>query len=130
MWGWSTERSESISIFLPCGTLRASCVCQSLARLGANTLGIDASSSNVQIATLHACADPSLASASHGHTKGKLAYQHTTVEQVLRERGDGAFDVVCSMEVLEHVDNPRQFLSSCAQLVKVSAIFLTIPSTH
>lgn len=29
------------------------------------------------------------------------------------------FDVVCSMEVVEHVDNPAAFLRSCAELVKV-----------
>jgi hypothetical protein len=29
------------------------------------------------------------------------------------------FDVVCSMEVVEHVDNPGAFLRSCAELVKV-----------
>ena len=30
-----------------------------------------------------------------------------------------SFDVVCSMEVIEHVDNPRTFLANCASLVKV-----------
>jgi len=29
------------------------------------------------------------------------------------------FDIVCSMEVVEHVDNPAAFLRSCAELVKV-----------
>ena len=49
-----------------------------------------------------------------------MTYKHTSVEDLLAERGPASFDVVCSMEVLEHVDNPRAFLSSCAQLVKVS----------
>ena len=54
--------------------------------------------------------------------KGRLSYKHTTAEDVLAERGPAAFDIVCSMEVLEHVDNPRAFLSSCAQLVKVGKL--------
>ncbi|PSR90570.1 hypothetical protein PHLCEN_2v4863 [Hermanssonia centrifuga] len=107
---------------------------ESLTRLGANTLGIDASASNISIASLHASADPSLnftsgiSSLLPAHTtvhrgnkaegKGTLTYTHTSVEELLIERGEGAFDIVCSMEVIEHVDNPRDFLDSCARLVK------------
>jgi 2-polyprenyl-6-hydroxyphenyl methylase/3-demethylubiquinone-9 3-methyltransferase len=83
---------------------------QSLARLGARTLGIDASESNIKIASLHASADPKLSS---------LKYRHASAETLLNE--PQRFDVVCSMEVLEHVDNPAQFLSTCAELVKVCA---------
>ena len=34
------------------------------------------------------------------------------------------FDVVCSMEVIEHVDNPSAFLRTCAELVKVRGSFI------
>ncbi|KAG6819371.1 hypothetical protein H0H93_012454 [Arthromyces matolae] len=80
---------------------------ESLARLGANTLGIDASESNIKIAQLHASADPKLAS---------LSYRHTAAESLLES--SKRYDVVCSMEVLEHVDHPATFLSTCAELVK------------
>jgi len=45
------------------------------------------------------------------------------------------FDVVCSMEVLEHVDNPAGFISSCAELLKVCTlniprVFSTVNKTH
>ncbi|KII87375.1 hypothetical protein PLICRDRAFT_43007 [Plicaturopsis crispa FD-325 SS-3] len=80
---------------------------ESLARLGAQTLGIDASESNVAIASLHASADPKLSS---------LTYRHAPAEALLEE--EKRFDVVCSMEVLEHVDNPAAFLASCADLLK------------
>ena len=94
---------------------------QSLARLGGRTLGIDASASNIAIASLHAAADPALSPASQPHAKaGSLAYEHTSVEDLLAQRGPKTFDVVCSMEVIEHVDNPRTFLANCATLVKVS----------
>ncbi|KLO12722.1 3-demethylubiquinone-9 3-methyltransferase [Schizopora paradoxa] len=82
---------------------------ESLARLGARTLGIDASSSNIGIASVHASKDPSLPPSS-------LTYRNVTAEQLLEE--DQRFDVVCSMEVIEHVDNPARFLHSCAELVK------------
>lgn len=80
---------------------------ESLARLGAKTLGIDASESNVKIATLHASADPKL---KH------LNYVNAPAELLLES--PKRYDVVCSMEVIEHVDNPASFLSTCAELVK------------
>ncbi len=96
---------------------------QSLARLGGRTLGIDASQANIQIASTHAAADPALrqhvADNAEACLGGSLEYRHTSAEDLLSERGPGSFDIVCSMEVLEHVDNPRGFLDSCAQLVKV-----------
>jgi len=88
---------------------------ESLARLGAHTVGIDASESNIAIASLHASADPRL-SASGVDSKGSLTYRHTSAEAILEE--EKRFDVVCSMEVLEHVDNPAGFLSSCSELLK------------
>ncbi|KAJ8586755.1 ubiquinone biosynthesis O-methyltransferase [Rhizopogon salebrosus TDB-379] len=84
---------------------------ESLARLGAHTLGIDASESNIGIASTHAAIDPQLSSSGKS-----LEYRHTCAEQLVKE--PKLFDVVCSMEVIEHVDNPSAFLSACAQLVK------------
>lgn len=89
-------------------------VTQSLARLGANTLGIDASEKNIGIARQHAMTDPRL---TPGSPYSTLDYQHTTAEALLEQ--PKRFDAVCSMEVLEHVDNPASFLSTCAELVKV-----------
>lgn len=96
---------------------------QSLARLGGRTLGIDASSSNIAIASLHASQDPRLSGSptSSNVSSQSLEYKHTTSEELLAFEGKRAqFDVVCSMEVLEHVDHPDKFLRSCADLVKVS----------
>ncbi|KAG2136270.1 ubiquinone biosynthesis O-methyltransferase [Suillus cothurnatus] len=84
---------------------------ESLTRLGARTLGIDASKSNIGIASTHASGDPQLSSSGN-----PLEYRHTSVEQLVKD--PKRFDIVCSMEVIEHVDNPMAFLSACAQLVK------------
>jgi len=80
--------------------------------MGANTLGVDAAESNIGIATAHALADPGLSS---------LTYKHGAVENLLEEPKQ--YDVVCSMEVLEHVDSPKQFISTLCQLVKVWNVY-------
>ncbi|KAH7926022.1 ubiquinone biosynthesis O-methyltransferase [Leucogyrophana mollusca] len=90
---------------------------ESLARLGARTLGIDASESNIGIASLHASADPQLSSQPGSpSSSGSLQYRNTSAEELLKDKK--RYDVVCSMEVIEHVDNPPAFLSACAELVK------------
>ena len=83
---------------------------KSLSRLGARTLGIDASASNIAIASLHASQDSTL-------RNSPLSYRNASAEDLVKETN--RFDVVCSMEVIEHVDNPAIFLQSCASLVKV-----------
>lgn len=97
---------------------------QSLARLGAQTLAIDASASNINIASLHASADPHLARA--------LEYRCTAAENLLSEDAPSPkqYDVVCSMEVLEHVDHPQVFLRTLGDLVKVRTFTtqVTIPA--
>ena len=91
---------------------------ESLARLGARTTGVDASASNIGIATTHAAKDPAL---SREHSLGgpNLSYRHATAEQLVTEGKQ--FDVVCAMEVIEHVNGPADFLRSLDQLVKVKS---------
>ncbi|RDB27557.1 Ubiquinone biosynthesis O-methyltransferase [Hypsizygus marmoreus] len=105
------EASSSTKILRGLDVLDVGCggglLSESLARLGANTTGIDASESNVAIAKLHASTDPKL---------DHLSYVHAPAETLLAS--PKRYDVVCSMEVLEHVDNPASFLSTCAELLK------------
>ncbi|CDS01784.1 hypothetical protein [Sporisorium scitamineum] len=88
---------------------------ESLARLGARTTGVDASASNIGIATTHAARDPLL---SRPHPLGgpSLTYLHTTAEDLVAQKR--TFDIVCAMEVLEHVNGPADFLRSLDKLVK------------
>ncbi|PWZ03770.1 ubiquinone biosynthesis O-methyltransferase [Testicularia cyperi] len=88
---------------------------ESLARLGAKTTGVDASKSNIGIATTHAARDPVL---SRKHKLGgpALTYLHTTAEDLVAQ--GKTFDVVCAMEVLEHVNGPAEFLRSLDKLVR------------
>ncbi|KAG0377598.1 Hexaprenyldihydroxybenzoate methyltransferase, mitochondrial [Mortierella sp. AD032] len=82
---------------------------EALARLGAKVTGLDASVENIQMARIHATKDPLLAGDGVS-APGSLEYRHQTA--------GNQFDVVCSMEVIEHVENPAGFLKVLGQLVK------------
>ncbi|KAF9435183.1 Hexaprenyldihydroxybenzoate methyltransferase, mitochondrial [Entomortierella beljakovae] len=85
---------------------------EALARLGAKVTGLDASNENIQMATIHSKKDPLL----NGDGPGSVTYRHQTAEQLLEQGAQ--FDVVCSLEVIEHVDNPAGFLKVLGQLLK------------
>ncbi|CAG8464643.1 10762_t:CDS:2, partial [Acaulospora colombiana] len=84
---------------------------ESLVRLGASVVGADASSENIQIAKLHALKDPML-----HQGPGKIEYRCITAETLL-EQGE-IFDIVCAMEIIEHVKDPWEFLRACTGMVK------------
>ena len=76
-----------------------------LARLGAEIVAADPSEKNIKTAMVHA------------KEQGlKIDYRATTAEQ-LAQAGE-KFDVVLNMEVIEHVNDPRQFTGTCASMVK------------
>lgn len=86
---------------------------QSLARLGAQVHGIDATETNIGIALSHASRDPTLSNPSTSN----LTYTHCTAESLLPTHSQ-SYDIVASVEVLEHVSNPAQFLRSLDALLK------------
>jgi polyprenyldihydroxybenzoate methyltransferase / 3-demethylubiquinol 3-O-methyltransferase len=88
--------------------------------MGARTLAIDASEANIRIAEAHASRDPKLNPQGSSISK-PLTYRHATSHDLIEEGRQ--FDLVCSLEVVEHVDNPADFLESCTRLVKAGVIF-------
>jgi 2-polyprenyl-6-hydroxyphenyl methylase / 3-demethylubiquinone-9 3-methyltransferase len=79
----------------------------SMARVGANVLGIDLSVKPLRVAELHAM---------EAGTEG-VEYREIAVEALAAEQ-PGAFDVVTCMEMLEHVPDPDSVVRACATLVK------------
>lgn len=79
----------------------------SMARKGAQVLGIDLADKALKVAQLHAL---------EAGTKN-IKYRHVAVEELAAEE-PASFDVVTCMEMLEHVPDPASVVKACAELVK------------
>ena len=79
----------------------------SMARKGADVLGIDLASKALKVAQLHAL---------EAQTQG-VEYREISAEALAAEQ-PGNFDVVTCMEMLEHVPDPSSVVKACAALVK------------
>jgi len=89
---------------------------ESLAVKGAKVVGIDAGLAPINVARLHAVA-----------SNVDIDYRHTTVESLLGHE-EGSFDVICCLEMLEHVPDPASAVEACSKLVRPggSVFFSTI----
>jgi 2-polyprenyl-6-hydroxyphenyl methylase/3-demethylubiquinone-9 3-methyltransferase len=79
----------------------------SMARKGAQVMGIDLSTKALRVAQLHAL---------EASTPG-VSYREVSAE-TLAEEQPASFDVVTCMEMLEHVPDPASVVRACAELVK------------
>lgn len=79
---------------------------EALAERGASVTGIDAAGRALEVARLH-MAERAL----------EIDYRHVTAES-LAQTEPASFDVVCCLEMLEHVPDPAQTVMACAQLCK------------
>ena len=77
---------------------------ESLAGEGASAvLGVDASGEMLEVARLHAAAGEF----------SNLEYQLGTAEEL-----DDQFDVICCLEVIEHVPRPDELIAACGRLAR------------
>ena len=83
-------------------------LCEPMARLGAEVVGIDASNKNINVAKLHA-----------KKNNLNIKYICTSPEKFKTEK---KFDVILNMEIVEHVDNIQTFLKSSSNLLKKNGI--------
>jgi len=82
-----------------------------LARLGAEVVGADPSSSNIEAAKLHA-------------ERGGLTIDYrVTAAEALADSAE-RFDVVLAMEVVEHVADVGLFVRRCAEMVKPGGLMV------
>jgi 2-polyprenyl-6-hydroxyphenyl methylase/3-demethylubiquinone-9 3-methyltransferase len=105
-----TPLESKAALDVGCG---AGLLCEPLARLGARVTGIDAAPEVIAVARDHAAA-----------MGLEIDYRNAAVEQI-----DGQFDLVTSLEVIEHVADPSAFLKSlAARLAPGGLLILSTPN--
>lgn len=89
---------------------------EALSRRGAIVTGLDLSEKALGVARLHA-----------QESGAQVDYRFESAE-AFAARDAGTFDVVCCMEMLEHVPEPAVTVAACAQMLKPGgiAVFSTI----
>lgn len=93
----------SVVVDVGCG---GGILCEALAAAGAKVTGIDVADRPLQVARLH----------QHDR-KLAIDYRQITAEELAAEEGE-RFDVVCCLEMLEHVPDPASTVSACASLCR------------
>ncbi|DBA84452.1 TPA: Hexaprenyldihydroxybenzoate methyltransferase, mitochondrial [Trebouxia sp. C0004] len=89
---------------------------EALARMGANVTGIEPQHDNISAAIAHAQADPVVAE--------RTTYLAVTAEELASSGAQ--FDAVMGLEIIEHVDQPQQFLKTLGSLTKSDgALFIS-----
>ena len=92
-------------IDIGCG---AGLLCEPLNRLGAKITGVDASKENIEIARIHS-----------KEMNLNIDYIQCSPEKL---NFKNEFDVLLSMEVIEHTQNVNLFIQSCSKLIKRNGI--------
>lgn len=87
-------------------------IAEPMRRMGFDVTAIDASAENIGTARAHA-----------DQMELDIAYRAATVEQ-LEADAAGPFDVVLTMEVIEHVADPGGFVRACSRLVKPGGLMI------
>ncbi len=89
---------------------------EALVAEGAQVLGIDLAEDVLEVARLHAL-----------ESGRKAEYRQISAEDLATEQAE-SFDLVCCLEMLEHVPQPHSVVAACARLAKPGAtlVFSTI----
>lgn len=85
---------------------------ESMARRGADAIGIDLGEENLKAASVHA---------EQSGLSDTLRYEHIAAEDFAAQH-QGEFDVVTCMEMLEHVPDPSAIVQACFDLLKPGGV--------
>jgi|TARA_B110000263_G_scaffold120590_1_gene104877 2-polyprenyl-6-hydroxyphenyl methylase/3-demethylubiquinone-9 3-methyltransferase len=83
---------------------------EAMAYHGAEVTAIDLAEASLKVARLHLL-----------ESKLKIDYQNISAEE-LADLHPGDFDVICCMEMLEHVPKPPSIVAACQQLLKPNGL--------
>ncbi|MCY4445695.1 MAG: bifunctional 2-polyprenyl-6-hydroxyphenol methylase/3-demethylubiquinol 3-O-methyltransferase UbiG [Rhodobacteraceae bacterium] len=86
-------------------------ITEAMARLGATVKGIDIAHKSIEIAKTHAQA-----------MGLDINYEHTSIEKLSQTQGK--YHIILCMEVLEHVNEPKDFLTFCRSMLHPNGILI------
>ena len=86
-------------------------LCEPLSRLGAEVTGIDAGKNNIEVAKRHS-----------KEKDVSVNYKKCLPEDVVKN--GNTYDVVISLEVIEHVINAEDFVKTCCQLLNPGGVII------
>ncbi len=86
-------------------------ICEPMARLGFKVTGIDAAEKNVNVARIHAA-----------RSNLDITYETAAPETLLARKN--RYDVVLSLEVVEHVPNLETFLKAASKMVAPNGVLI------
>lgn len=108
-WHFNNRPFGAINILdVGCG---GGLVSEPLGKIGFNVTGIDASKENIETAKHHA-----------KENKIKVSYLTATAEEMVDRKIE--YEVILALEIIEHVDNPEQFLWYLAKLCKPNGMII------
>ncbi|MGE5154378.1 MAG: bifunctional 2-polyprenyl-6-hydroxyphenol methylase/3-demethylubiquinol 3-O-methyltransferase UbiG [Bdellovibrio bacteriovorus] len=84
---------------------------ESVARLGAEVLGVDVTEKNLRVARMHAA-------------QGGLSIDYRLLSVAELAASGETYDLVLNMEVVEHVEGLPEFLAHCSGLVRPGGVML------
>ena len=84
-------------------------LCEPMARLGADVVGVDPAPANISVAKLHA------------EKSGVTVDYRASTAEALSEAGE-RFDAILAMEVVEHVADLNAFIGACATMLRPSGL--------
>lgn len=112
----------NVQVALPVKVLDVGCgggiLAESMARRGADVLGIDMGEAPLAVGRLHA----------QQENVQNIEYRQIPVEELAQEQA-GQYDVVTCMEMMEHVPDPASIVKACQTLVKPGGMCSSRPST-